>query len=914
MGKKKRFTYAVLFMMSILPAFTLKGQVKSADETRTITMKVQKTPVKEILKEIEKQAGVTFSYESSLLKELPKTNFRADDETLTVCLDRLFSKLPVVYKVTGKIVVLKHAPKQVTVSGSVQDKTSAESLAGASVYDTRNHLGTATDPFGFFRLTLPPGATSLRISYIGYEPCVIPLSFSGADTTVNVQLVPNASLREVVVTARDRERLPVQNTQMGKLEIDRATLKATPTLFGEADVIKTLQLTPGVANGTEGVAGLYVRGGGGDENLFLIDGNPVYQVSHIGGLFSAFNPEAIHEMEFFKAGFPARYGGRLSSVIDVHTREGNMKEYHGSASLGLISGNLSLEGPIIKDKTAFQIALRRTWLDVLTAPAIAIVNKKRKGSRINLRYAFHDLNAKVNHRFSDRSSASISVYNGNDVLKAANKEFPTGDQASYLDRDDASMRWGNLLVSAAWTYAFHPKLSGKISGIYSEYHSKITYSETDEEGKPGDEGYSHSYNESSNRNNIRDVGLRSVFDYLPAYGHHIRFGADYLFHDFRPEHDRSISVSADNKENNRSDEVYGKDRLPAHETSLFAEDTWTLSPVVSLNAGLRFSLFRVENKTYTGVEPRLSVRYLLSDQLSVKASYARMNQYVHLVSNSYLNLPTDAWMPVTRTLKPLVSDQVSAGVYYNLNHTFDLSVEGYYKHLNNLLEYKDGYSFVPANVGWEGKMAAGSGRAYGAEFMIRKSVGRTSGWIGYTLSWADRRFDEINEGKRFPSRYDNRHKLNIIVTHKLTPKVELTAAWTYSSGNRTTLSLESYENPGSLLPGNLKPDFNYGNNFQEIDYFEGRNNYQLPAYHRLDLGIKIYRPKKKGRMGIWDISLYNAYSRMNPFMIQKTTKTVKEFHPAEDGMGGHYTYKDVPCFKQVGFLPIIPSISYTYKF
>lgn len=899
-------------MMSMLVAFALKGQEKSANEPRTITIRLQKAPVKEILKEIEKQAGVTFSYESSLLKELPKVNFRADGETLAVCLDRLFAKLPVVYKATGKIVVLKQAPRQVTVSGFVQDKTSAESLAGASVYDTRDHAGTASNSFGFFSLTLPPGATSLRISYIGYEPCFIPLHLSERDTAVNVLLVPNASLQEVVVTARDLERQPVQNTHMGKMEIDQAVIRATPTLLGEADIIKTLQLTPGVANGTEGVAGLYVRGGGGDENLFLIDGNPVYQVNHVGGLFSAFNAEAVRNMEFFKAGFPARYGGRLSSVVDVNTRDGNMKEYHGSASLGLISGNLSLEGPIVRDKTAFLIALRRTWLDVLTAPAIAIANKKRKGSRIDLRYAFHDLNVKVNHRFSDRSQAYISLYNGNDVLKAANKEFPTAPDAHYLDRDDASMRWGNLLASAGWTYAFHPKLAGKISAVYSEYHSKITYSDTDEEGIPGEEDYTYKHHESSNQNNIRDLGIRSSFDYQPVYGHHIRFGADYLYHDFRPEHDRSVTASTAGSQNDRREKVFGKDRIPAHEMNLFAEDTWTLSPAVSLNAGLRFSLFRVEGQSYTGVEPRLSARWLLSDRTSVKASYARMNQYVHLVSNSYLNLPTDAWMPVTRSLKPLVSDQVSAGVYYRLNGTFDLSAEGYYKHMNNLLEYKDGYSFIPANVGWEGKMAAGSGRAYGAEFMVRKAAGRATGWIGYTLSWADRRFSEIDEGRRFPARYDNRHKLNIVAMYKLTPKVELSGAWTYSSGNHTTLSLESYENGALPIPGGA--DIYPGDYPPEIDHFEGRNNYQLPAYHRLDLGIKIYRPKKKGRMGIWEISLYNVYSRMNPFMIRKTTKTVKEFHPVGNGGYGYYVDKEIPCFKQIGFLPVVPSISYTYKF
>lgn len=340
---------------------------------------------------------------------------------------------------------------------------------------------------------------------------------------------------------------------------------------------------------------------------------------------------------------------------------------------------------------------------------------------------------------------------------------------------------------------------------------------------------------------------------------------------------------------------------------MFAEDDWTLLPSVRINAGVRFSLFNVQGKTYTGVEPRVSLRWLLADNLSFKASYSRMNQYVHLISNSFISLPTDAWMPVTRKLKPLLSDQVSAGFYYDLNKTYSFSVEGYYKTMENLLEYRDGHTFTPSYLNWEEKLTAGDGCAYGAEFMVRKETGRTTGWIGYGLSWADRKFDELNLGERYPARFDNRHKLNIVVMHKISPKVEISAAWSYASGNHVTLSLENYEE--QKTGGRFDYTGGYGNDplYNSIDYYEGRNNYQLPAYHRLDLGLKIYRPKKKGRMGIWTISIYNVYSRMNPFMIYKSDKEVKDSNSA-------YGYKYVPVFKTVGIMPIIPSISYTYKF
>mgnify|MGYP000258574758 FL=1 len=900
-----RVTLVVMMMISSLSG--LQAQTNRVDETRMVTLNMQKASVREILDEIQKQTGVTFSYESSLLSGLQKTTFRADDEALTDCLTRLFANLPVVYKMTGNVVVLKRKPKQVTVSGFVRDKRSAESLIGASVYEAHSRVGTASNNFGFFSLTLPPGDITIRSSYIGYTSHQHILNGLERDTVLAIELEPSASLEEVVITGQSNDKQSVLSTQMGALEINQQTIRSTPVMFGEADIIKTLQLTPGVSAGTEGTAGMYVRGGNVDENLFLIDGNPVYQINHIGGIFSAFNPEAISGMDFFKSGFPSRYGGRLSSVVDVHTKEGNMKEYHGSASIGLISGNLNFEGPIIKDRTSFNIGLRRTWLDVLSAPAVAIANKitKKDGTRLRARYAFHDLNLKVNHIFNDRSRMYLSLYNGNDVLKGGSTDFPDQDSDNNYNYDsDVSLRWGNIMATAGWTYVFNNRLFGKVSGVFTRYHSRLRNTEHDVVGNEGDEDYSDSFRENETNTGITDFGLRTSFDYMPASPHHIRFGGDYLVHRFHPEYNRSVAYEKNEETSVEIGQEFANDLLWGHEAGVYAEDDWTLSSDVRLNAGLRFSLFNVQGKTYTGLEPRVSLRWLLDDNLSFKASYSRMNQYVHLISNSFISLPTDAWMPVTRKLKPLISDQVSAGFYYNLNKEYNFSVEGYYKTLDNLLEYRDGHTFTPSFVNWEDKLTAGEGRSYGAEFMVRKETGRTTGWVGYGLSWSDRQFDELNQGARYPARFDNRHKLNIVVMHKISPKVELSAAWSYASGNHVTLSLENYYENGTGSPTNN--DNHYMDASESIDYYEGRNNYQLPAYHRLDLGIKIYRPKKKGRMGIWTVSIYNVYSRMNPFMIYKSDKTVPD-------PGSSYG-KNVPVFKTIGIMPIIPSISYTYKF
>lgn len=904
----KQFARVTLVvMMMIFSLSGLQAQTNRVDETRMVTLNMQKASVREILDEIQKQTGVTFSYESSLLSGLQKTTFRADDEALTDCLTRLFANLPVVYKMTGNVVVLKRKPKQVTVSGFVRDKRSAESLIGASVYEAHSRVGTASNNFGFFSLTLPPGNITIRSSYIGYTSHQHILNGLERDTVLTIELEPSASLEEVVITGQSNDKQSVLSTQMGALEINQQTIRSTPVMFGEADIIKTLQLTPGVSAGTEGTAGMYVRGGNVDENLFLIDGNPVYQINHIGGIFSAFNPEAISGMDFFKSGFPSRYGGRLSSVVDVHTKEGNMKEYHGSASIGLISGNLNFEGPIIKDRTSFNIGLRRTWLDVLSAPAVAIANKitKKDGTRLRARYAFHDLNLKVNHIFNDRSRMYLSLYNGNDVLKGGSTDFPDQDSDNNYNYDsDVSLRWGNIMATVGWTYVFNNRLFGKVSGVFTRYHSRLRNTEHDVVGNEGDEDYSDSFRENETNTGITDFGLRTSFDYLPASAHHIRFGGDYLVHRFHPEYNRSVAYEKNEETSVEIGQEFANDLLWGHEAGVYAEDDWTLSSAVRLNAGLRFSLFNVQGKTYTGLEPRVSLRWLLDDNLSFKASYSRMNQYVHLISNSFISLPTDAWMPVTRKLKPLISDQVSAGFYYNLNKEYNFSVEGYYKTLDNLLEYRDGHTFTPSFVNWEDKLTAGEGRSYGAEFMVRKETGRTTGWVGYGLSWSDRQFDELNQGARYPARFDNRHKLNIVVMHKISPKVELSAAWSYASGNHVTLSLENYYENGTGSPTNN--DNHYMDASESIDYYEGQNNYQLPAYHRLDLGIKIYRPKKKGRMGIWTVSIYNVYSRMNPFMIYKSDKTVPD-------PGSSYG-KNVPVFKTIGIMPIIPSISYTYKF
>lgn len=864
------------------------GSMLPAPAAAQITLHLQQVSYPEVLAEIERQVPVAFSYESSLFDGLPPLSVEADDEALPALLNRLFDRVPVAYRLTGGTVILKKKPRSRVVRGFVRDQETGEPLVAASVYEPAGRRGVPSNSEGYFHVTLPPDDYALYFSYIGYRSRLVRLPASERDTVLEVRLTPNGSLQEVVVTASEPAVESVRNLSMGLLRVDRQTLRKLPVLFGETDVIKTLQLTPGVASGTEGLSGLLVRGGGADENLFLIDGHPVYQTSHLGGIFSAFNPEAVREVSFYKAAFPAQYGGRLSSIVDVSTEEGDREAYHGSASIGLISGNIRFEGPLVKNRTSFHFSMRRTWLDALSAPAFAIYNRiqKKDGQYTNLRYAFHDLNLKLVHYFTPRSKMYLTVYNGNDYLKIQQRRFPRKYASDvYEDKSRISVRWGNVAALLGWTRVYSDQLAGRVEAGFTRFRSTFGRSDTNSRGEAGSDDCFFKQSEVDGGHGIRDYSLRSVFDFYPSARQQVRFGGEYFAHAVLPER--------------------GAPTEWAHEAAWFVEDSWSVFSFLRLRAGLRAGLFGASRKRYGIVEPRFSLRWLAGESLSFKGSYSRMSQCVQRVANTFLDLPTDAWMPATERLKPRRSDQYSVGGYYAPRPEWEVSVEGYYKRMNHLLEYKDLYALLPASAAWEEKVTVGRGRAYGAEAMIRKRTGRLTGWAGYALSWSDRRFAELNKGKPFPDRYDNRHKLTVVGMYKLSEKVEGSCAWTYASGNHVTLSLENYEGIGSPESA----PHSWDGSIPEIDVFEERNNYQLPAYHRMDLGLKIYRPQKNGRTGIWQFSLYNVYCRMNPFMVYKDWKTV-----VEKVADGKYGYRMVPVFKHIGFMPIVPSVSYTYQF
>lgn len=888
------FYRVYLLLMGLFAAASYLGAKDfsslSVAPTPTVTLDMRQVPLQDILLELEKQTGIFFSYESSMVKEFQKVSLTVKEEALSYCLKRLFTPLPVVYRMSGQYVILKRKPQLFTISGFVRDSASYESLINATVVERVSGKGSVSNNYGFYSITLPPGQVRLTSSYVGYERVSVELVLT-KDTMIDLQLKSVSQLGEVIIKGLN-PRSDVLRSRPGVSDIPAERIKSLPALLGEADVVKTLQRQPGTAMGTEGMTGLYVRGGNADENLYLLDGNPIYHTNHVLGFFSAFNPDAVKNATFYKGSFPAEYGGRLSSVIDVRTNEGNRKEYHGNISVGLLAARANLEGPIIKDRSSFNVSVRRTWMELITWPVLTAANKG-SDRKVQGGYHFYDMNAKVDYSVTDRSRVYMSFYMGTD-------SYLDGEKSDDIYGSDRTFRWrwGNLIGSAGWNHVISKKLFATLTGGYTRYRSHIIQQNDAFVSSQNGKLPQSYFQDGHYRSAMEDMSIRASFDYRPNVNHRIRMGADYLFHSFRPEQSNMRSWYKDSVITQQTNTVYANSVIRGHEVSLYAEDEMHLTDRLSVNAGLRYTLFEVQKEMYQSAQPRLSARYLLMRNFSAKVSYTKMNQYIHLLSNSNISQPTDIWVPVTERIRPMNAHQVSGGLFYHWKG-FDFSAEGYYKRMNNLVEYKDNSPALSSFSGWEDRVGLGKGRAYGMELMAQKKNGRLNGWIGYTLSWSDRWFPDgsVNKGRRFPAKYDNRHKIDIVATYKLSRKVELTAAWMYASGNRITIMDQVYRPATGQTNNGYLDDWFIGNGQSA----SSRNNYQLSPYHRLDLGANFYRYKKKGRMGIWNLSLSNAYMHPNPFLV------TPDYSYSEDGKRHVY-------LKQTILFLFLPSISYTYKF
>ncbi|NML66906.1 TonB-dependent receptor [Hymenobacter sp. RP-2-7] len=784
--------------------------------------------------------------------------------------------------------LLAHAqtPSHLTISGYVRDAASGESLPGVTVRHPASGLGTATNTYGFYSLTLPAaGLDSVRLvaSSVGYagQRWAAPAT-ARLEHVFRLRPATNELAGVEVLGAQVSDEQGPTSTRMGTISVPIAQIKSLPKLMGETDVLKVLQLLPGVQSGNEGTSGLYVRGGSPDQNLILLDGTPVYNASHLFGFFSVFNADALRNVELIKGGFPARYGGRLSSVLDISLKEGNMQEFHGEGAISLVASRLTLEGPIKKDVASFIVSGRRTYLDVLAQPFIKwqLGHQNRAGS---LGYYFYDLNGKLNWKVGHRDRLYLSAYRGYDNFYANLRDEP--ENPNDYSRSNNALGWGNLTGSLRWNHTFGDKLFLNTHFTYSQYQFDVGASQ--ERRYPDNGQVVSSASALRYLSNIRDWTLKTDFDYVPAPNHYVRFGVQLIRHTFLP----GAFTQQDNAGGVANATGTGS-RTLATESAAYVEDDYRLSNRLKVNAGLRLSSFYVNNRLYPSLEPRLAARYFLTPDWALKASYARNAQFIHLLTNSGIGLPTDLWVPATATVRPQVAQQFSLGAARTLHRggeDFEFSVEAYYKPLQNLVEYREGANFVnTTDSDWESQVTSGRGWAYGAELFIQKKTGRTTGWLGYTLAWSNRQFAELNQGRVFPYKYDRRHDISLVVIHHFSPTLTLSGTFVYGTGNAVTLTSGRYQ----TAPYEVYSDFG------------DRNSFRMAAYHRLDLDLSKTKKKRWGEV-VNSLSIYNAYSRQNPYYL---------YFVQADIDPNNKVVRSPPGYRQVSLFPIIPSVSKAFKF
>ena len=774
-----------------------------------------------------------------------------------------------------------------TISGYVKDASTGEVLIGANVIVLELKSGRSTNNYGFFSITVPEGEYTLESSYIGYSNLKKQVNPNLIDSLKTITLNLNSSsfiTQEVVLKAK-KEDANIKNADMGKIELEIETLDQIPVLAGEKDILKTIQLLPGVQAGSEGTSGFYVRGGGPDQNLILLDEAVVYNASHLFGFFSVFNSDAINNIDLIKGSMPANYGGRLASVLDINMKDGNNKKFGAEGGIGLISSRLTIEGPIKKDTSSFIISGRRTYFDVLAKPYVDTTSFAGSG------YYFYDLTTKFNYIISEKDKLYLSGYFGRDVFTFNSQEWGF----------NVNIPWGNATASLRWNHLFNNKLFMNTSLIFSDYNFELNAGQ-ELEGIPSSETVMFS--------GIRDYNLKSDLSYYPNLQHQIKGGVNYIFHKFNPT---SFSGTYDDLVFEEIINHY------AHEYAFYINDEYNVNEKLLINFGLRWSGFiqvgpferyvkdgsnqigqvstdsviKYKNgevvENYGGLEPRISMRYLLNETTSLKMGAVQNYQYIHLASLASSSLPTDVWLPSSDIVAPQFGRQFSLGLYKNFSdNTYETSIEGYYKTMDNLVEYSE--SYVPGlSIGVDNvdnNLTFGTGESYGLEFFIAKKRGNINGWIGYTLSKTTREFENLNNGQEYFSKYDRLHDLSFVLNYQITKRLNFSTVFVYATGNSLTIP-----NSVFVMDGNL------------ITQWGERNNYRMEPYHRMDVALTLKNKETKKYDSSWTLSIYNVYNRQNPYFIY--------FEP--DGVLSPGQDVQITA-QQVSLFPIIPSISWNFNF
>lgn len=766
-----------------------------------------------------------------------------------------------------------------TVSGVLRDAASGETLLGATVWCEDLATGASTNNFGFYSLTLPHGVHALTFSFTGYQPQQIEVA---ASARLDVALKAGLVLAEAVVAASAARKLEEQ-VQMSRIEVPMDQIRALPAIGGEVDLLKALQWLPGVQSGGEGTTGLYVRGGSPDQNLMLLDGVPLYNVNHLFGFFSVFNADAVKSMSLTKGGFPARFGGRLSSILEVNLKDGHMSEYHIDGTVSLIASKVTVEGPIVKDKVSFMLSGRRTYIDLLAKPLIWALNATSDGFRTDPAYFFQDFNGKVHWRLGERDRLYFSAFNSLDDFGIATSERTAEDNGDYTEtRADLGLDWRNAIQAIRWAHEWGPRLFSNTTLLRTRYRFNTGAElgeERSESGNVTSERFAALY-----RSGIEDWGARHDFEFTPRPEHLVRFGASFTRHAFEPG---ATSLQLEATEENRLDTLLGSTPIGSNEWFAYAEDEWEIGEHVKVNLGAHGAVLAVGGERYASLQPRLACSFILPDRSAIKLSFAQMAQFVNLLTNEGLSLPTDLWVPSTERIRPQQSTQYAAG-WARTYGDWEVSLEGYYKEMEGLLSYREGASFVfGLESDWQDQVVQGEGRSYGLEVFVQRKVGDTKGWIGYTLSKTERRFDDLNSGRWFPFTYDRRHDVSLVVTHTFDEAWTGSLAWVFGTGRALTLPESVYTTflPATTWPLTL-----------EVEVPSERNAYRMSPYHRLDLSMTRTLVGDKGSRQLV-LSIYNAYNNLNPFFAQTSVQ--------DDG---------TPVIREYGIFPIIPSVSWRVTF
>jgi CarboxypepD_reg-like domain/TonB-dependent Receptor Plug Domain len=776
------------------------------------------------------------------------------------------------------------AQNSFTLNGYVEDAVSKEKLISAIIYDVDSKQGVVTNTYGFFSLTLPKGEKTLTISFVGYETQELKINFN-RDTTMNFPLNIAAELQAVEVSAKKQDRIEEQ-VQMSKITVPIAQIKKIPMLLGEVDVLKALQFLPGVQSGGEGQNALIVRGGSPDQNLIILDGVPVYNVSHLGGLLSVFNGDAIKNVTILKVGFPARYGGRLSSVLEIDMKDGNMQEYHGAGGIGILTSRLMLEGPIVKNKASFMVAGRRTYYDVLLKPFIKkAFRQEEPNSNFNFNLYLYDLNAKVNWKINEKHRLFLSAFNNADIFnvdyKLQNQNRPTD-----YERTKGGIDFGNTTSALRWNWLINKKLFANTTAAYTRYqfNTLVGYEIKEDTSLQNANGRFFS--------GIKDWSTKMDFDYLPNPQHRIRFGGNYTYHTYSPG---AFTLKA-KIENFKADTILGADNTFTHEPFVYIEDEMSLGKFKA-NVGLHYGGIYTEGAWFGSLQPRIGMSYRLPFDIALKASFATMQQNINLLTNEGVGLPTDLWVPSTRRIVPQKSWQIAAGAAKTWQEDYEISVEGYYKDMTNVLSLKEGASFLGTQNDWQDKVTQGNGKAYGVEFFLQKKEGKTTGWVSYTWSKNLRQFSDLNGGLEFPYKYDRRNDFKMVVSHEFSKRFSINGTWQYGTGNALTLYTNTFR-----LPTINQPIDQFYKQPIEVATVGERNSYRMPAYHRLDVSVE-WTKKKKRHTRTWVLGCYNLYGRANPFAVLKGTKY------------DEVTQTSTPVYRVLSLIPVpVPSFSYNFKF